>query len=132
LRLPTSKLGVFEVRPHQVAGPEAGLCATLGRPNLHDDVAVVIRVAWSQELAHLFDEAFALQLQPNEVLARQLTQVRVAAILAKGADVANLLEDRLELLVDGNRLCQVALFPTQLLPPLAVAEHFRTGHHSAD
>src|SRR3990172_3649493 len=65
LDLPALALGVLRVHAREVGGEQRGLVAARARPDLDEDVLVVVRVAREQETLELLLE---LRLAPGELL----------------------------------------------------------------
>src|SRR5712664_3372833 len=96
LDLPLLSLGVLRVHPGEVRREEAGLVSPRARPDLHEDVPVVVGVAGNEECAQLLLE---LALAPLEIAHLGLGELAHLAIGLLGGHATGRLEAAQELLV---------------------------------
>ena len=97
LGLELVRLGVAQVHPEQLAREQRGLIAAGAGPDLHDHVAVVVRVARQQEDLELVDEPRLVGAQAGDLLGRHRLELLVAvAGVPQLARAGELLAGRLE------------------------------------
>ena len=111
-------VGVAEVHPEQVTGEERGLVATRARPDLQDDVPVVVRIARQQVDGQALELGRLGGLEASDLLAGHRLHLVVVLRVPHLPGAGKLLADRLQAPVRRDDRLQARQLPAE--PPQRV------------
>src|SRR4051794_25023253 len=131
LDLPPTRLRVTQIHALEVGGEERGLVAAGPRPDLHDDVALIVRVARAKQLEQPCAQLLAALLEATDLLLGERTELQIW-LVQQGPVVLDfaLHVDQALAALDYGR--ERRLLAAEALQAARVGQHFRTRHKGRD
>ena len=132
LRLPAPGFGVMDVHPVDFGGEQGRFIAAGPRPDLHNDVLLIIGVFGDQQDLQLFLQAVQLLFGAADLLPGQLAHLFVVFLLQEHPGFLQIIRNTAETGIGLHQRSQVALFLHQPAETSLVGQDTGTGQLPVD